>query len=422
MNLLRRLGGLRCATGFNQERLLRRHGSQFLHSRRRSCMELVPVRRHTATVAQPPPPRCVLLNRCGCPRDSPIAADDKTAVGSSTSTGRPFRVSLGLVPPPASSFLYIDWAGRSDGDQEAMAMPHVIAAHGAALLFGLPVHGDDPKIDYFLYSAAGHGGPPSLSLLPACYIPMLAGREREMRKQDTGILRRGEDELLVAQLEVKYDAPDMAELCMLRPGRPWELKREVPIVPSGANRLIDAVVPVGDRFLCWVSYNLNTFLLCDMAEEENPKLHRVHNFGEISPKFPKFRFFRIDPRCCCGGHGSSTCVRSSSAFRVTTWTMRLSAKGRPMAWRKVGVLDSDELWCLQGYEGLPRVWPECPVVSADNPDIVCFLVREEEFVSSQERKVWMLEIDTMKKKLLSVGRCTAPPYKDEHHFSAKLHC
>ncbi|KAL6639727.1 hypothetical protein ACP70R_022549 [Stipagrostis hirtigluma subsp. patula] len=355
------------------------------------------------------------------------------------------------MPPPASSFLYCDWAGRSNGGQEAMAVPEVIAAHGDALLFALPVHGNDPTIDYFLYSAAGHGGPPSLSLLPACYIPMLAGGQRNLRKEDTGILRCGEDELLVAQLEVKYDSPDMAELCMLRPGRPWELKREVPIVPSGAPWPIDTVVPVGDRFLCWVSYNLSTFLLCDMAEEENPNLHYMPlpveplqpkqstdfwEYYEYRPPRPHnenyrsmgadganaVRFVSIDPRCCCGGHGSSTCARSRSAFRVTTWTMHLSTKGRPTAWRKVGVLDSDELWCLQGYEGLPRVWLECPVVSSDNPDIVCFLLREEEFVSSQEKKVWMLEIDTTKKALLSVGRCTAPSFKDEHHFSAKLYC
>jgi hypothetical protein len=32
------------------------------------------------------------------------------------------------------------------------------------------------------------------------------------------------------------------------------------------------------------------------------------------------------------------------------------------------VLHSDELWALPGYEGLPRVTPEFPIVSMDDDD------------------------------------------------------
>ena len=38
------------------------------------------------------------------------------------------------------------------------------------------------------------------------------------------------------------------------------------------------------------------------------------------------------------------------------------------------MLDCEELWAMPGYEGLPRVPPVCPVVSPDNPDVVCFKV------------------------------------------------
>jgi len=84
----------------------------------------------------------------------------------------------------------------------------------------------------------------------------------------------------VAELEVGYYALyGTAELCVLRPGHDWVLKR-LPIVHhEGEGQLqhwteIDATVPVGSRFMCWVDY-LSGFILCDMSEE-NPKLRYVY--------------------------------------------------------------------------------------------------------------------------------------------------
>ncbi|OEL35773.1 hypothetical protein BAE44_0003208 [Dichanthelium oligosanthes] len=246
-----------------------------------------------------------------------------------------------------------------------------------------------------------------------------------MDTADTGLLRCGEDGLLVAQLEVTHHEPyDTADLCVLHPGR---------------------AVPVGDRFLCWVNNDTGTFLLCDMTEE-NPKLHYVplpvdlvspkqidysDDEGELLPRIENcrsigaagssaVRLISIDHRCCYGGNGRSTCARSRFAFRVSAWILTLSTKGA-MIWVKDGLLDSDELWALQGYEGLPHVYPECPVVSSDNPDIVCFIVREEHFVSHEERKVWMLEVDTRRKALLSVCRCTSDQYR-VLHLPVNLQC
>jgi hypothetical protein len=108
-------------------------------------------------------------------------------------------------------------------------------------------------LKYFLYraAAAATGQPPSLSLLPACHIPMY-GREcdvndpfqqkRVFDEMDTGLLlcrgRDGGDEVLVAQLQVVHKAPfDTAELCVLSPGaRDWELKEVVPIVHNNEGR------------------------------------------------------------------------------------------------------------------------------------------------------------------------------------------
>ena len=68
--------------------------------------------------------------------------------------------------------------------------------------------------DYFLYEESA-ARPPSLLLLPGCSLPMAWERGEEavehagcfptaryLWKNDTGILRRGAGEVLVAQLEV----------------------------------------------------------------------------------------------------------------------------------------------------------------------------------------------------------------------------
>ena len=89
------------------------------------------------------------------------------------------------------------------------------------------------------------------------------------------------------------------------------------------------------------------------------------------------RFVSVDPRCCCGGPGRGTCPHSTFAFTGTTWTMSLTTateEEERMVWAVDGVLDCEELWAMPGYEGLPRVPPVCPVVSPDNPDVVCFKV------------------------------------------------
>jgi hypothetical protein len=96
--------------------------------------------------------------------------------------------------------------------------------------------------DHFLYEAGGGARPPSLSLLPGFYVPVQLGyrKHRDPTPQfrylgmtNTGILRRGEDDLVVCQYEMTCDPPiyDMGELCMLCIGRDREwIVRRVPIV------------------------------------------------------------------------------------------------------------------------------------------------------------------------------------------------
>jgi hypothetical protein len=451
--------------------------------------------------------RWVLLNKQSNEHDRESSADAKTTASSCTSSGQRFTVSFSVAAPPAPSSFHGHWV-RGDGvggtpasddrdddhhcsyssyaisdDRENSKDPElkIIAAHdGAMLIEMVPPVGDSYSAsaadtsDYFLYEAgAGRRRPPSLSLLPDCYIPMQCHYQfptatpmaRDLSVFNaTGILRRGDGEVLVAQLETPpplNGAPcKTAELCVLRlrPGghdhHDWVLKR-VPIVHHEGDdgelwlwsEMMDAVVPVGSRFMCWVDYSRG-FLVCDMAEE-NPKLR----FVPLPVKAPQtrhrstdrldemnccrwrnmaaagagaVRFVSVAPRCCCGGAGTTTCERSSSAFNVTTWTLALRMDEPTMAWVKDGVLDCDELWRLPNYGCLPRVALVFPVVCPDNADVVCFTVREypqdsiDDDGADDETTVWMVKINTRSKALLSVFRSDNEDYDAEHLLPVKL--
>ncbi|CAL4994990.1 unnamed protein product [Urochloa decumbens] len=279
---------------------------------------------------------------------------------------------------------------------------------------------------------------------------------RELDQCDTGILHRGDDEILVAQLQIAHAAPfDTAELCLLQPGHTkWELKSAVPIVHNnGANKRHDLlmwqethmVVPVGDRFLCWVNFYCSTFLLCDMAAVEDPKLRYVplpvkavppkdddedffddhyeeqlpwlyyRSIGAVGPEV--VRFVSIDNRCCCDAHViRSSCEHSSSAFMVTMWTLALRT-AQPMKWVKEAALDCEELWSLAASKGLPRVRLTCPVVSMEHPDVVCFMASEGDLL-------WTVDIDVKTNTLISATPCSPHPRKHVNYCNplpAKLY-
>ena len=90
-----------------------------------------------------------------------------------------------------------------------------------------------------------------------------------------------------------------------------------------------------------------------------------------------------------------------------------------MAWVKDGVFDCDELWQLPNYGCLPCVAPHCPIVSSDDPDIVCFKVCENNY--GADNMLWMVEINTRSKVLLSVVRCGRKYYSAGDLLPAKLH-
>ncbi|KAJ1274824.1 hypothetical protein BS78_05G090200 [Paspalum vaginatum] len=408
---------------------------------------------------------------------SASAHDANTTVVARTSSGRVLSVSLCLAPPPRSSSFYAVWLGgdgpagsnskeEEDNDDDTRLL--VLAAHDDCVLIEVSEmcgrFGD--AHDYFLYEA-GAARPPSLSLLPGRYFPMQceqherAGKEAHPRSlsfpyRTTGVLRLGDGDVLVAQLEFYYDK---AELCVFRfrpgSGSGWVLSR-VPVVhreEEGGEEYaklqgrwrpeFEATVPVGNRFMCWVDSS-DGFYLCDMAAaEENRKLRYVpapvataSHRGNGRPESHRslaaagtdaVRFVSVAPRCCCGGGvGESSCERSRFAFNVTTWTMNnlrtTTEADEPMKWFKDGVLDCDEIWQLPSYGRLPRVAPRCPVVSADDPDIVCFMVCEAyKCIAGADETVWMVETNTSSKTIISVVRTDIFRHTADACLPIKLH-
>ncbi|OEL37797.1 hypothetical protein BAE44_0001184, partial [Dichanthelium oligosanthes] len=267
------------------------------------------------------------------------------------------------------------------------------------------VYRHDLETPSYLGHFPGAARPPLLTLLPGCYVSTQYERDKGVRqdptrsysprsldKKDNAVLRRGEGELLVAQLEVMHDEGphDKAEVCVLRHGLEWELKR-LPIVHHGGGELqqwpeIEAAVAVDNGFMCWVDYVSGIFV-CDMQpdssskvlyvplpvpppdsarrcrSDDRPHLPDCHNLAAAGPD--AVRLVSVAPCCCCGGPGKTSCERSRFAFNVTTWTLTLRIEG-PMTWVKNGVLDCNELWQLPNYVNLPRVAPEYPIVLCEN--------------------------------------------------------
>ncbi|CAL4994997.1 unnamed protein product [Urochloa decumbens] len=415
-------------------------------------------------------PRWVMLNRYGYRRDHSGIAETTLAAAAFPSTGRPFGVSFCLKAPPASSIFLYD---RED-QREDTFMEEVVAAHGDCLLLEKMLHRDDARStsstnwDYFLYEAGSAAWLPSLSLLAACFFPMDYERLKVQypsfktsQRLYRAIVAAGYLKHW-AQLEVTGD--HTAELCVLRLGRchGWDLNQDVPIVRVTGEALplskagepmrwwhTDAVVPAGDRFLCWVDY-FHSVLLCDMASDAaSPKLLHMplpmksDNGGWPWPSFPgsrpdprwsmnlgatgvaALRLVRVEPRCCsCCGPGETTCERGGrSGFTVTTWTLTLMMEDRrSMRWVEDGVIDGDELWASLNYEGVPRVTLKYPIVSSADPDVVCFMVSEDEYVYREGTKLWMVEVDTRSKALRSVVCEISDRWGEGYHLAAKLQC
>ncbi|KAK3130728.1 hypothetical protein QOZ80_6BG0497250 [Eleusine coracana subsp. coracana] len=232
---------------------------------------------------------------------------------------------------------------------------------------------------YFVYNAGGPTWPPTLSLLSTC-------RSRRLRDPSaTGLLRRGEDDLVVAELRMlepertptptppnKHSPP---ELLVFRSGE-WCVRRpRIVSLEGGEHAAVElsswrtnAVVPLGG-LLCWASFG-DGLLLCDDVLEEKPTLRYVpYPVEAVGPYYCRRRgsFLCIDPR---GGalnlslvnvtrrrcsQSQCGCSEHSRDMDIRTWTLRTTDDD--VAWVvKDGTDDSAELWTLECWpSGFARV-------------------------------------------------------------------
>uniref|UniRef100_A0A0D9XPN1 DUF1618 domain-containing protein n=1 Tax=Leersia perrieri TaxID=77586 RepID=A0A0D9XPN1_9ORYZ len=374
-----------------------------------------------------------------CP--STAGADPNTEATCLNSAGHVIRVFLCRESPPASSRLCYTSTPNHD---ESGGGPRVtiVAVHAHSVLIQMSykkyAHGNEHGLDHFVYSSGGAAAAPSLSLLP------IHGKQKEKRLDDanTGLLCRGERDLVVAELtdlDVEEDE-DEAELLVFRSGE-WRNKCAVIIHDEGKEDELygwrtDMVVPVGDRLLCWVDLYRGV-ILCDMFDNDDddealqlryvslPVDVPVGQFDfdqeydgyedfECKPKNPRFcrmtdrtvcvtdggntlKFVNIFPRCCCGCPGVTTCSHSSTAFIINTWTLRMD----DLTWVMDAIVDATELWSLNAYAGLPHKKPRYPVMSIVDSHIICLLVCIDE-LSSRPDIFWKIMLDTRSKRLLSV--------------------
>ncbi|KAJ1274667.1 hypothetical protein BS78_05G079200 [Paspalum vaginatum] len=319
--------------------------------------------------------------------------DPKTLVSARTSSGHLIHVSLRLAEPPAASCVCL----QTHDDRVDCERSAVVAAHGDSVLIVVRIDEGseqyDVAADHFVYNAGAAAAvpprPPSLSLLP----PMDQCR---LWMGSTGLLRRGEDEIVVAALTTVPGQPDgktrARELTLFRSGE-WSIKQ----IETGNDQrgvaVGDTVVPVGDRRLCWVDLSAGLHYVPLPVEPHRwvPRWNRsvcVTGGGAL-------KFVDVSPRCCCGGAGASTCNRSLHAFTITTWTMRVDGGGTEMEWVKDAMVDATE-----------RVPLDQPLVSIYEPDIICFFLHEPRQDESycRGRTMGLLMVDMRRKTIRSISR------------------
>ncbi|CAM0144625.1 unnamed protein product [Urochloa decumbens] len=349
----------------------------------------------------------------GC---SPSIADDKTRASCLTTAGIAIHVSLCLAAPPEGSRVCIQLPA-----DVKVSYSIALAAHGDSVLVqvaGIEACGWSSMTDHFVYNAGNAAAdpprPPSLTLLPL--FDHGKRRRRYMDSKAASILRRGEDEFVVAELdmhEVGQKIPKVAELRLLRSAGRGEWPPVSHYDGGDADWLSslwfsDDVIPVGGDRLCWVDVGYG--LLFSDVFDENPSLRYVPLPGD--PWFERssymnvcvtgggdvIKFVNIFPRCCCGRAGHSYCDYSDHAYTIHTWTLSM----HDMAWVTDGTTDATDLWPLDGYKGLPCVQLDYPIMSMDEPHVICFMVCEDYHVDHGDKTVFVIMVDMRSKTLRSI--------------------
>lgn len=384
-------------------------------------------------------PDWVMLDRFVVRRDD-LDVDDSTVASGSGSGEHVFHVGFQLHAPPRVSRILL----RVDAGASSFNNFHVVAAHRDALLLQMSYLIEARRgrtlrkygmIDFFLYRAAGTDGSsrPSLDLLPAVDgteaevrtrieaegFVWTNQRERRAKGLDLGVVRRGEKEFAVAELQVSC-SKEPSELHVFCPTKSsqWEIKQP-PLIPVGCaddfslERLLfywnaDKVVTFGSS-LCWIDYCYG-IIFCDVFDD-SPVLY----YKEFPSKVPNLYdnchgtgwvdAYQTVGVTSCGSLKYVTVVRGdgkihgefteSSGFTVTSWTLKRTEVNK-MEWEKTDEATSDDLWRLDGFQNLPRIPLRFPHISIDDPNVVCFVLRRR-VEGKCYRETWLVSVDLSSK-------------------------
>ncbi|XP_044393990.1 uncharacterized protein [Triticum aestivum] len=346
---------------------------------------------------------------------------NKTAAPLDMNGGPSCYVSFILAAPPKGvSYLNVHWP-EEQGSAVSPAYAYVRAADKDLVLFDIstPSQTDSYLVppDLFVYTAAG-SSPPSVQRLPP--FTRERGRAFLMGSLPTGILRlkAAMDRYIVAELNVTGNPSMPAELCVFNSGTgKWKIIRK-PQLQDQSNgghffdlRSIHHVLAFDSRFLCWVDY-FSGVLLCDFSTIDSPALRFVpfpgendyHNEVRVESYYPeRYRSVSVSQGKMCFVHidndfhdriyDRSRWIQlperkrqQQTGQRITIWTL-----SSEFQWELHRVINLDCLWAQRGYEalGIPQRFPEFPFVSPDDPDVLCCLLREEEF----RGKAWTIMVD-----------------------------
>ncbi|KAL6839598.1 hypothetical protein ACP4OV_030537 [Aristida adscensionis] len=354
--------------------------------------------------------------------------------------GDPMLVSFTLVAPPAASRLNLHYPeGARKFNETAL-----VAAHLDSVLFRVvapsgPITTSHPwccHTDYFVCKA-GPSGLTMIGPLPPCYIDgrQMAGQglavlSHMLHIRDIGLLRCGE-EFAVADMKMLIPDDDSmpveAEVFRYRSNaasKQWEIKR-FPIhrgEDHGEDRVhglrwwvTDAVVPFEGN-LCWIDYHRG-ILFCNVFSEDpqlryvelpveppagdttDPEFGRAHAYVTRSVSVTNRGIMKFVNIARADGEIASK-RRLGSGFTMTVWSLATPLSSEKMDWVIDGTMTAEELWEQFSYvmfkPCLPRLSPEFPFLSLNEPNMVYVVLRERGYGAG---RTFVLAIDIKFKAL-----------------------
>ncbi|CAN6269449.1 unnamed protein product [Urochloa humidicola] len=167
----------------------------------------------------------------------------------------------------------------------------------------------------------------------------------------------------------------------------------------------DAVIPIGDRWLCWIDYYrgilcydvfgatvsflrfpLDTFPSTPNRSRECSWLYRGVSAIKDGCALKFINVAHDDDI----GYGA---LKRGAGFTITCHTISLS--GGSMVWKEDCMVTFDQLWT---DDRLPREVPTFPQVNPDMPHVVHFLVSDFTYAM---KKMWLVAIDMNTKTVKS---------------------